>query len=100
MALKTIQLSTDLITVAEFKDHAGSYLDRVQSSGHPIVITKNGKAAGVIMSPAEYDRIQYKQALLESVARGIADGDAGRVKSTEEARREIETTRAARKTKK
>lgn len=100
MALKVIQLSTDLVTVAEFKDHAGAYLDRVQSSGHPIVITKNGKAAGVIMSPAEYDLIQYKQALMESVARGVADGDAGRVKSTEEVRYEIETTRAARKAKK
>ena len=99
MTLKAIQLSTDLVTVADFKDHAGAYLDRVQSSGHPIVITKNGKAAGVIVSPAEYDRLLYKQALMESVARGVADGDTGRVKSTQEARREIETARAARKSK-
>jgi prevent-host-death family protein len=100
MALKAIQLSTDLVTVAEFKDHAGTYLDRVQSSGHPIVITKNGKAVGVIISPAEYDRIQYKQAFMESVARGVADGDAGRVKSTQDAKREIESARAAGKNKK
>jgi antitoxin YefM len=93
MALKPIQLSTDLITVAEFKDHAGAYLDQVQSSGQPIVITKNGKAAGVIVSPAEYDRIQHRQSFMESVARGIADGDAGRVKSSEAAKREIESAR-------
>lgn len=72
MALKAIQLSTDHITVAEFKDHAGTYLDRVQSTGHPIVITKNGKAAGVIVSPEEYDRI-YTQQFTESVAKGVAD---------------------------
>jgi len=100
MALKSIQLSTDLVTVAEFKDHAGTYLDRVQSSGHPIVITKNGKAAGVIVSPAEYDQIQYKQAFMESVARGVADGDAGKVKSTNEAKHDIEVARVSRKNKK
>ncbi len=98
MALnKLIQLSTDLVTVAEFKDHAGAYLDRVQSSGNPIVITKNGKAAGVVVSPAEYDKIQYQRALMESIARGVADADAGRVMSTEEAKSEIEAARASRK---
>jgi prevent-host-death family protein len=96
MALKAIQLSTDLITVAEFKDHAGTYLDRVQSTGHPIVITKNGKAAGVIVSPEEYDRI-YTQQFLESVAKGAADGDAGRVTSTEELERLLFERRKTRK---
>src|SRR5476649_2691531 len=100
MAIKTIQLATDLVTVAEFKDHMGAYLDRVQSTGHPIVITKNGKAAGVIVSPAEYDRILYKQAFMDSVTRGKVDGDAGRVKSTKEAKRNIEIARDARKNKK
>lgn len=97
MALKTVQLSTDLVTVAEFKDHAGSYLDQIQTTGNPIVITKNGKAAGVVISPAEYDRMQYRQALMESVARGVADGDAGRVLSTEDARIHLKNQRASRK---
>lgn len=96
MALKAIQLSTDLVTVAEFKDHAGTYLDRVQSTGHPIVITKNGKAAGVIISTEEYDRI-YTQRFMESVAKGVADGDAGRVVSTEELERQLAERRKTRK---
>lgn len=96
MALKAIQLSSDLITVAEFKDHAGTYLDRVQSTGQPIVITKNGKAAGVIVSPEEYDRI-YTQQFKESVAKGVADGDTGRVISTEELERQLSKRRKAKK---
>ncbi|MGK5089909.1 type II toxin-antitoxin system Phd/YefM family antitoxin [Bdellovibrionota bacterium FG-2] len=96
MGLKAIQLSTDLVTVAEFKDHAGAYLDRVQSSGHPIVITKNGKAAGVIVSPEEYDRI-YSERFMASVAKGVADGDAGRVVSTEELERQLAKRRKTRK---
>lgn len=96
MALKAIQLSSGLITVAEFKDHAGTYLDRVQSTGQPIVITKNGKAAGVIVSPEEYDRIYTKQ-FKESVAKGTADGDAGRVISTEELERQLSERRKTKK---
>ena len=99
MALKAIQLSKDLVTVAEFKDHAGTYLDQVVNTGHPLVITKNGKAAGVVVSPEEYDRV-YTQRFMESVAKGIAEGDAGLAVSTQEAKRQVETARASRKTKK
>ncbi|MGK5090038.1 type II toxin-antitoxin system Phd/YefM family antitoxin [Bdellovibrionota bacterium FG-2] len=96
MTLKPIQLSKDLVTLAEFKDHAGNYLDRVVSSGHPLVITKNGRAAGVVVSPEEYDKI-YTQRFMESVAKGVADGDAGRVVSTEELERQLAKRRKARK---
>ena len=99
IALKAIQLSKDLITVAEFKDHAGTYLDQVVSTNHPLVITKNGKAAGVVLSPAEYDRI-YTQLFMESVVRGKSDGDAGRVMSTEELERHLTERRKARKAQK
>ena len=99
MAFKAIQLSKDLVTVAAFKDNAGRYLDQVVNTGHPLVITKNGKAAGVVVSPEEYDRI-YTQRFMESVARGAADGDAGRVISTEELERQLAQRRKAKKTKK
>lgn len=99
MVLKAIQLSKDLITLAEFKDHAGNYLDQVVKSGHPLVITKNGKAAGVVVSPEEYDRI-YTQRFIESVAKGIVDGDSGRVVSTEELERQLTDRRKVRKFKK
>ena len=96
MTFKAIQLSKDLVTLAEFKDHAGMYLDQVVDTGHPIVITKNGKAAGVVVSPEEYDRI-YTQRFMESVAKGIADGDAGRLVSTEELEHQLAGRRKARK---
>jgi len=99
MAIKAIQLSKDLVTVAEFKDHAGTYLDQVMNTGHPLVITKNGKAAGVVVSPEEYDRI-YTQLFRESVAKGIAEADAGLAVSTKEAKQQILATRNVRKSKK
>ena len=33
-----------------------------------MVITQNGRAAGVLVSPREFDRIQERQRFLESMA--------------------------------
>ena len=47
---------------------------------------QDGRPAGVLLAPAEYDRIREQQRFLESVTAGIADADAGRVMATEELR--------------
>jgi len=46
----------------------------------PLIITQNGKPAGVLLSPGEYDELVYKKAFLDSVGRGIADTESGRRK--------------------
>ncbi len=38
-----------------------------------MVITQNGRPAGVLLSPREYDRMQERQRFLESIAAGLAD---------------------------
>jgi hypothetical protein len=38
-----------------------------------VVITRDGKPAGVLDSRTEYDRMTEKQRFLESVALGVAD---------------------------
>jgi antitoxin YefM len=50
----------------------------------PLIITQNGKPAGVLLSPGDYDELVYKKAFLDSVERGIADTKSGKVFSTKE----------------
>jgi antitoxin YefM len=50
----------------------------------PLIITQNGKPAGVLLSPGDYDELVYKKAFLDSVGRGIADTESGNVYSTKE----------------
>ncbi len=49
-----------------------------------MVITQNGKPAGVLLSPLEFDRLQERQRFLESVAAGLADAEVGKVVNTRE----------------
>jgi len=46
--------------------------------------TQNGKPAGVLLSPGDYDELVYQKAFFDSVGRGIADTESGNVFSTKE----------------
>jgi antitoxin (DNA-binding transcriptional repressor) of toxin-antitoxin stability system len=63
--------------------------------GQPVVITQNGKPAGVLVSPTEYDRLTERERFLESVALGLADAEAGRTMDTKELLRRLEERRSA-----
>ncbi len=86
--MKALKLSKDVITLAEFKNSAADYLKQLNEQSHPFLITQNGKPAGVLLSPAEYDRIQEKQTILflESVEKGIQDADNNNVLDSESAK--------------
>jgi len=94
--MSTINVSTDIIPIGELKKKLSQYLTNVHTTGHPLVITQNGKPAGVLISPAEYDDLVYKKSFLESVHRGLSDVESGKVFSTMELKKELQKRRAAR----
>lgn len=97
--MKQISVSNDIVPVGEFKTNISKWLKSIREKGHPLVITQNGKPAGVLLSPSEYDELVYKKLFIESVNRGLADADAGRVHSTKEVREEFKRRRIQRNTK-
>ena len=86
--MKHLRLSEALVPVNEFKASPSKYLRAAASSG-PVVITVNGKAAGVVLSPADYDRLVEREELLKAVDEGTATVDAAQVMTTEDARRRV-----------
>lgn len=87
--MRPLRVSQGIVPIAQFKSEAPRWLRRVSESGEPVVITLNGRPAGVLMSPAAFDRLQERQRFLESVAAGLADAEAGRTLSTAALRREL-----------
>ena len=79
--MKALKISKDVVTLAEFKSQAASLLERIGSSSQPLLITQNGKPAGVLLSPAEFDRIQEQESsrFVTSVNRGLQDADSDKV---------------------
>ena len=93
--MKVIQLAKDVVAIGAFKAQAAAWLDHLRDSGHPLVITQNGKPAGVLLSPSEFDRLQEKERFIESVAKGLSDAEAGRVMDGSGVRRRMNSRRHA-----
>ena len=91
--MKPLQVARGIVPIGQFKGEARRWLKHVSETGEPVVITQNGKPAGVLLSPGEFDRLQERQRFLESVAAGMADADAGRMMDTAELRRRLEARR-------
>ena len=79
-----IRVSEDIVPVSEFKAQASEWLRRIAGSGHPLVITQNGKPAGVLLSPAAFDELSERQQFLAAVQEGMADEQAGRSYTNDE----------------
>jgi prevent-host-death family protein len=79
--VRAVRISEDIVPVSDFKAQAANWSKRVADTGQPVVITQNGKAAAVLVSPSEFDRLCERAGLLEAIDAGLADEKAGRVVS-------------------
>lgn len=88
--MNQIDILKDIVPIDEFKTNPTRWLNKASETRHPIIITRSGKAAGVLLLPLEYDLLTYEKRFTESVRRGLEDAEAGRGYTTEEAMEELE----------
>ena|SRR5260370_6685224 len=77
-----VDLSKDIHSLSEFKRNTNEFLEQMRGSGHPLVLTINGKAELVVQDAASYQKLLEqadKTEALEGIMRGLADVEAGRV---------------------
>ena len=84
--MKTISITNDIVPIAEFKTGISKWFKSLKTTGHPLIITQNGKPAGVLLSPGDYDELVYKKSFLDSIGRGITDADSGKTYDAEDVR--------------
>ena len=63
-----------IVTATDAQSHFGELL--MQAQGEPVTITRNGKAAGVMLSAKDYHELKW-QALRQALIEGEESGDAG-----------------------
>ena len=96
--MKPMRVSDGIVPIGEFKAQAARWLRRLTDRNQAVVITQNGRPAGVLISPADFDRLQERQRFLESVAAGVADAESGRLMDTRELSRKMAEARRSRRT--
>lgn len=97
--MKNLNISNDIIPIGEFRTSLSKWLRNVQDTGHPLIITQNGRPAGVLLSPSEYDELIHRKLFIDSVDRGLSDAESGYVYSTNDLREELRKRRVKRDSK-
>ena len=70
--------ASNIVPVTDFRQDAAAILNRVAKTKEPLVITRRGRAAAVLVSIDEHDRSEHERQLLYALARGEAEIAAGK----------------------
>ncbi len=79
--VRNVRISENFVPVSEFKAQAAAWLRKAGETGAPVVVTQNGKPAGVLLSPEAFDELTEQARFVAAVEEGLADSDAARVHS-------------------
>lgn len=82
----------DIQSISELRGHLSEHFERLQQTGRPLFVTKEGKTAAVVLSPATYDALMDQAEFSENlllVDRGLQDVKAGRVREARSGIREF-----------
>ncbi len=82
--MKPISIQDDIVPIGEFKTHASRIVRGMRETGRPVVITQNGRPAGVLISPDAFDQFTERERFVAAVQEGLADSGAGRTVSDED----------------
>ena len=92
--MKNILVANDIIPVGQFKSGLAKYLKEIQIKRNSLIITQNGKPAGVLISPSEFDNLRQTKIFIDSISRCLSNSEKGEVLSTSQLRSELQKTRS------
>jgi prevent-host-death family protein len=87
-----IDLSKDIHSLTDFKRNTLEYVRQLKETGHPLVLTVNGKAELVVQDAEAYQQLlelAERLKVIEGIRRGLEDVRAGRTRPVEEALEEL-----------
>ena len=96
--MRDITISNDIIPVGQFKAGLAKYLKEIQEKKNSLIITQNGKPAGVLISPSEFDELRQTKLFIDSISRGLSDSEKGEKYTTSQLKKELRKARGKRNT--
>jgi antitoxin YefM len=73
-----MRLARDVLPLTEFRDHLTERISQVQREGRPLVVTRNGRPAAVVLSAEAYDRLRHESFVRGKIATALTDLAEGR----------------------
>ena len=88
-----IDVTTDIHSLTDFKRRTGEFVEQMKQTGHPLVLTVNGKAELVVQDAESYQELldlKDRAETIEGIRKGLESMKAGRTRPIEEVFAEIE----------
>jgi prevent-host-death family protein len=82
-----LDIHSDINSLSNFKRNTPEFLRQLKETGHPVVLTINGKAELVVQDAASYQKlieIAERAERMEALQASIADMRAGKVSPVED----------------
>lgn len=89
--MRSLRVSQDFVPISELKAQAAEWLLRLAETDAPVVVTQNGRPAGVLLSPRAYDELTERASFVTAVNRGMADALDGRVTDHADVKQRMKT---------
>lgn len=83
-----IDIKRDIHSLTDFKRKTAEFLKRMKETGHPMVLTVNGKAELVVQDAEAYQRfleVIERAEAIEGIRKGLESVKRGRTRPVEEA---------------
>lgn len=85
----SIRFSEDVRPLSEFRANAAAFVEQVQTTHRPIVLTQHGRSAAVLLDVAEYERLVERAEVLDDIRVAEEQIARGEGIEHEEARRQV-----------
>ena len=81
-----VKFSEDLVPLSDLKVNPGRVVKHATESHRPVLLTSRGRGVAVVQSVADYEKAEEERAFMRAVVAGLADLEAGREVSIDEAK--------------
>lgn len=83
------KFTQDVVPLTDLKINPGRIVKHVTEVHRPVLLTSRGRGVAVVQSVGDYEEVQEERAFMRAVVEGLADLEAGREVSIEEAKRRL-----------
>lgn len=87
--MKQIKPDKDIKPLSEFRAKLGKLVEQVQSSKRPLVLTKRGRSAAVVLDVGEYEQMLEELEMLRDVHKSLSQVEAGEGVEHEDVKKQV-----------
>jgi prevent-host-death family protein len=83
------RFSEDVVPLTDLKVNPGRVVRHTIDAHRPVLLTSRGRGVAVVQSVMDYEKAEEERAFMRAVVAGLADLEAGREVSLEQAKAQL-----------